>query len=168
VITTAGPLAAGGELATVAGLPAHILLVHTVVVGVPLAAAASAVAAVAVARRATARVEAGTAGRFARAVAAVNLALVALAWLTAEAGESLRGALGGPSVAAEHAALGEDLPWFVAALAVSSLLPALARGRVRPARAGVVLVLLTALAAVVWTVRVGHSGAASVWGGVAG
>ncbi|SDQ07943.1 DUF2231 domain-containing protein [Quadrisphaera sp. DSM 44207] len=145
---------------TVAGLPGHPLLVHSVVGGVPLMSLVTLAVAVAVARP-------GGRSRAAAAwlVVLANAGLLVAAQLTVLAGRSLQARLGGPQVAAEHAELGARVPLFVAGVLLASLVTAVGARRPGLARLGVVLSVLAGVLAVWWVVRTGHSGASSVWSG---
>ncbi len=147
---------------TVAGLPVHALVVHAVVVLVPLGAVGS--AAVALVPRWD-RTYGGL-------VVAVNLLATVSAFVARASGEALATRVGTP---AAHVAVARWLPWFVLALLFFSALLWWAdrssgpRGASRaPRRSSVVRVwavvtVLAAVAAVVWTVRAGDSGARAVW-----
>ncbi len=146
------------------GLPTHILVIHSVVVGVPLMALV------------TAAVALGPAPwrRAAPAVAVLDALLLGLAWVASESGARLQARLAAqgnalPEIQA-HADLGATVPWFVLGLLVAAVLVAVLhhRGR-RSRRDGLVLlaaglVVVTAAASVVQVVRVGHSGSSAVWG----
>ena len=161
------------------GLPAHILLVHIVVVFVPLAALLAALAALwPPARR---RLGVG-------APLAALVALVAVP-VTTNAGEALQESVPSTDLVRRHASLGDGLlPWvaglFVLAVAVWLLGrrsdrpvsgragPAGEVGTVRgSARAGwltaavSVLTVVVAAVAVVQVYRIGESGSNAVWHG---
>jgi hypothetical protein len=161
------------------GLPAHVLLVHAVVVLVPLSAALLAVAAWWPAARARL-------GVVLPLLAALGLVLVPL---TTSAGEWLQPRVGPSPDVERHAELGDQLlPWAVGVLLLSVVVWLLGRRDQRalapddelrrPAEVGsartallmttAVAVLSTAVAAgtVVQVVRIGDSGARAVWGGV--
>lgn len=162
------------------GLPVHPLLVHATVVLLPLLAVA--VAAVAWLR---------TAPRIALGVTVAAAVMTALTWLTAESGEALEHRVAETDLVETHAEMGEKMPLFAAALLLTALVTWwLARRAVadhgrgtgatgdrdrRPGgvaarlpRAWAVVASLVALGVVIWTLRVGHSGAESVWSGVPG
>lgn len=144
-------------LETVGSLPTHALAVHLVVVGIPAAALAS----VAVASRSTWR------RRFGWPVAVVNVLLAVVTQLTAVAGDALLVRSAPTPRMLAHAELGATVPLLVGALALASIVVAVAdRIPVRwlPVLAAVLVVAAGAVATV-QTVRAGHSGAASVWGG---
>ena len=141
-------------LDTFRGLPTHVLLLHATVVLVPL----TCVVTVAVAFWPRVRTLA------AWPVVGLNAVMVAMVWLTAQAGQRLAARIGASGLAADHAAIGSNMIWFALALFVSSVLVALLHSRGRAARLGTgVLSAVVAVATVVWVVRVGESGAIAVW-----
>lgn len=148
---------------TVFGLPAHILIVHGVVVLVPLAALGLvAVAAVPRWRE-----------RYGVLVAALAVVAAGNTFAAAMSGSVFQDNLveqgvGGPVLEKiqEHAALGDQLRWYVLALAIAAVaLVVLARrGVARNVLAVVVLVSLVASgASIVQVVRTGHAGSTAVW-----
>jgi len=138
---------------TITGLPLHPLVIHGVVVGVPLMA----VLTVLVAVRKDLR------ERFAWWVAGANFLLFLLTLVAKQSGEALQQAKGG-QLAIEHGQLGSVLPWFVLALtAASAAVAGTSRNRALGPIA-VVVSIITAVAAVYWTVRTGDAGARSVGG----
>lgn len=152
----------GGPLDLVNGIPAHPLVVHAAVVLVPLAALGLLVMAVW--------------PRFSRGLGWLVLAGAAVAtlasWAAKESGEALEDRFGEPRF--DHAELGEVMPAVAAGLlAVTALLwwvdrvtPADAPSGRRALRWVVaVLAIVVALGNLVWVVRVGDSGAKSVWSG---
>jgi hypothetical protein len=145
-------LAADSVFDTVAGLPVHVLVVHAVVVGVPVASLLT-VAVAAVPRWRS---------RPAWAVVVLNGLLLVTAWVATRSGEALERRVGA-AVVEQHSELGGLLPWFVLALLVVSVLVPVLRHRRPMALAVLVLAVVAALAATTWTVRVGDSGARAVW-----
>ncbi|MFE6858509.1 DUF2231 domain-containing protein [Nocardia sp. NPDC057668] len=152
-------------MSTFRGLPAHVLLVHGLVVLVPLTAALLVLCALWPAAR----------RRFVWLTAVLAVAVVVLTPLTTTAGEWLRERLGGGSPAIEeHANLGDDTLFYIVPLVVAAALVALVHvraGRNRPVgRAALALVAIVAIAAgtaaTVHTYRVGDSGSRAVWTGV--
>jgi hypothetical protein len=138
---------------TFTGLPLHPLVIHGVVVGVPLMA----VLTVLVAVRKDLR------ERFSWWVAGANGLLFLLTLVAKQSGEALQQARGG-QIALEHGQLGSVLPWFLLVMTVAS---AAVAGTSRNRALGpvaVVVSILSAVAAVYWTVRTGDAGARSVWG----
>ena len=142
-------------LDTFRGLPTHVLLLHATVVLVPLTCVVTAAVAFWPRVRAVA----------AWPVVALNAVTVAMVWLTAQAGERLAARLGGGGEqVADHASIGTKLVWFAVALLVASVLVALLHGRGRAFQLGTgVLATVVGVAALVWVVRVGESGAMAVW-----
>jgi uncharacterized membrane protein len=142
-------------LDTVRGLPTHVLLLHATVVLVPLTCLVTVVVAFWPRIRALA----------AWPVVALNAVMVAMVWLTAQAGERLQVRLqGGGPLVADHAALGGRMVWFALALLGTSVLVALLHSRGGVLRLGTgVLATVAAVAALVWCFRVGESGATAVW-----
>jgi hypothetical protein len=150
-------------MTTIAGLPAHALLVHAIVVLAPLTALLEILCAVwpAARRRLVWLV---------LAFAAVNLALTPL---TTDAGEWLLGQrtrVG--AVLQAHADLGEWMTYFSAALFVVAIALAVlhwleGRSDRRRTVANVVVAivaLLVGVSSIVTVMRIGDSGAHSVWG----
>lgn len=152
----------------IAGLPAHILLVHAVVVLGPIAGLAAIVYAVAPRWR---RLLAWPLGVLA-------LLLVPISLVTAQAGEQLQKARPATALIREHAEQGDVLKVvsvfffvFVAAMIVVSYEPIGRRfaflGTLRENRVvRIVLLVAGALAGaffVYQTIVTGHSGAVSVW-----
>ncbi|MGW5653887.1 DUF2231 domain-containing protein [Streptomyces humi] len=151
------------------GLPAHVLLVHLVVVLVPLTALA--LVAAAVSRRAARRM-----GLVLPVLALVTLLGVPL---TTQAGEWLERHVSDDALVRRHAELGDGLlPWAVGLFALAALVwwaarPATAAGpdsaggsfwTTTPVRvAAVVLSLAVAAGAVVDVYRIGDSGAKAAW-----
>ena len=153
----------------IAGLPAHILLVHAVVVLGPIAGLAAIVYA--------------AAPRWRRYLAwplgVLSLGLVPVALVTAQAGEQLEASRPATAMIRSHAQQGDVLKTvsviffvIVAAMIVVSFEPIGRRfaflGRLRENRVlRTVLLVAGALAGaffVYQSVITGHSGAASVWG----
>lgn len=152
----------------IAGLPAHILLIHAVVVLAPIAGLA--VIAYAAAPR--------WRGYLAWPLGVLSLGLVPLSLITAEAGEQLEEARPSSALIREHAEQGDLLKavsvvFFVvvAAMLVASHEPIGRRfaflGSLRTNRAVRIALLVVAAAAgaffVYQSIITGHSGAASVW-----
>jgi hypothetical protein len=154
----------------IGGLPAHILLVHGVVVFGPLAGLAAVVY--------------GLAGRTRRYLAwplgVLALILAPMALITAQAGEQLQETRGATDAIQAHARQGDILKiaavvfFFVVVLMLAATfaplaerIPALAAlQRSRPARmAALALGVLAGLFVIYQSVITGHSGSFSVWGG---
>ncbi len=151
-------------MSTVNGLPAHILLIHLVVVLGPLAAILAVICAVWPAAR----------QRLIWPTLALAVTTLIVAPLTADSGEWLGGKVGSSPAIERHEDLGETLAYFVATLVFAVAMLAIVH--VRRARGGsvktaahavvAVLVIAAAAATLVQTYRVGESGARAAWGSV--
>jgi hypothetical protein len=139
---------------TVFGLPVHALVVHGVVVLLPLMAIVTAVVACVPRWRA----------RAAWPVVVIDAGMVAMTFVARQSGEALQRRLGG-QVAQQHAALGKNLFWFALAMFLTSIVVAMVR-RSQRATLGAGLAVVAGVLVVVWTVRVGHSGATALWAGI--
>lgn len=106
-------------MTTVNGLPAHILLVHFIVVLAPLTAVLAVLCTVWPAAR----------RRLVWLVLALAAVCVALAPLTTEAGEWLEARVDGSPSLQAHAALGDSLVYFLVALLVAAVLLAIVHVR---------------------------------------
>ena len=153
-------------MTTIAGLPAHVLLVHGIVVLAPLTAALEILCAIwpAARRRLVWLV---------LAFAAVNLVLTPL---TTDAGEWLLNQRSQVSAVLQtHADRGEWMIYFSVALLVVAVALAMlhwleGRSDKRRTVATVVvaiLALVVGVSSIITVVRIGDSGAHSVWGGAA-
>jgi hypothetical protein len=140
---------------TIFGLPMHVLLVHATVISLPAAALAT----IAVVARPAWR------ARFAPWVAVLNVAMLALTFVTVRSGLAFFNRLDQIEVARRHRDLGNILLWIVVAFAVASVvLWAVQRARQPILAAGVAaLVVLLGGATAVQTLLVGHSGSTAVW-----
>jgi hypothetical protein len=138
---------------TIAGLPLHVLVNHVVVVLLPLLAVLTVLVAV---RRHLRE-------RYAWWLVGGNVAMYLVTLVTKESGEYLQRSLGG-QVAQEHCQIATVLPWFALFLAVASAGTAVTRRNRALGPVAVGVCIVAALAAVVWTVRTGDSGARAVWG----
>lgn len=145
---------------TAFGLPVHALVVHAAVVLVPL----SAVGAVIMVLRSS----------FSRRFGSLVVVIAALAAISAfvakESGEALALRVGTPE---QHAQLGDVMPvvaggFFVVLLVFWLFDRGIPANRTRPGWLIALGVLLVAAAVftIVWTVRVGHTGAEAVWSSV--
>lgn len=140
------------------GLPAHVLLVHVVVVVLPLSAGAAVLASVwpAAQRKLTFLVPLG---------AVVGMLAVPL---TTAAGTSLAAHLGNPAFIAHHRSLGQQvLPWALAlALTTTGQWLYLRRRSTRGAwgLALGALVVVSAVGTAVIVALTGDAGARAVWG----
>ncbi len=147
------------------GLPAHILLVHAVVVLVPLAALLTVLAAVWPAAR----------RRLGVITPLTALAALVVVPIAASAGEWLQVRLPRSPLINEHVSLGLTMIWFAIGLFVAALLawgvPTLVVRRTRQAPApwvGVVVAVVAVVlagAATVQVFRVGEAGSRAVWTG---
>ncbi|MCU1571458.1 MAG: hypothetical protein JWR33_2199 [Naasia sp.] len=159
------------NLDTFAGLPLHVLLVHAVVVGVPLASLAVMLHALWPAARRRLGIVTPLAG----------LLLVALVPVTVQAGQKLEPRVPATQLLNQHIALGDTLlPWVIGLFAIGVLewvwfrfrdrVPALSAPPVRLAITVVVAVVAVAVAvgSTVDVVLIGDAGARAVWHGVAG
>jgi len=135
------------------GLPVHVLVNHAVVVLLPLMALLTVVVAV----RGDLR------ERYSWWVLAGNVVVAGLTLVAKQSGEALQASLGG-QVAKDHAALGTLLPWFALFLVLTSAGVGVTRRNRSLGPVAVVLTVIAAAVAVVWTVRTGDSGARAVWG----
>ncbi|WP_067813179.1 DUF2231 domain-containing protein [Nocardia inohanensis] len=153
-------------MSTLNGLPAHVLLVHAMVVLVPLTALLLIVSAVWPAAR----------RRLIWPAAVLAVVVTALTPLTTEAGEWLEQRLGASPAIEKHAELGDQMLNYVLALlftAVMLVIVHVTEGRGRPVPRFMlaivaVLVVAASVSATVQTYRVGDSGAQAVWGGIGG
>jgi hypothetical protein len=148
----------GSLLDTFSGLPVHALVVHAVVVLVPLAAAGAILMAV---WRSFSR-------RFAPLVVIVAAMGAGGALVSKESGEKLAVRIGGGPPT--HMDLGKWMPLIAGVLFLVILVfwlvdRGIPMNRRRPlwlTLLGVVMILV-ALFATFWTVRVGHTGSEAVW-----
>lgn len=151
-------------MSTVGGLPAHILLVHAMVVLVPLTSMLLILSALSAAAR----------RRLVWLTAGLAVVVVALTPLTTEAGEWLQGKVGSTPAIDKHTEIGGSTLYFVIPLLVVALILLLwhwqeQRGAtVSKGVVSVVIVLavVAGVAASVQIYRVGDSGSRAVWGGV--
>lgn len=152
-------------MSTLNGLPAHILLVHFVVVLVPLTAVLTVVCALWPAAR----------RRFVWLNLALAVAVVVLTPITTEAGEWLERRVGANPDLRTHTHLGDTFLYFaVASVVVAGLIAVVhvresrERGLSRLLVGAVAVVAIAASAAVtVQIYRIGESGSGSAWHGVA-
>lgn len=153
-------------MTTINGLPAHVLLVHFIVVLVPLTAFLAFLCAL----WPTAR------QRLIWLTVAFALFTAIATPLTASAGEWLEHRVGRSAVLHTHTELGDTMTYFSAALLIAVGLLALIH--YRQARIGatsrlargfvVTFVVLASIAASVQVYRIGDSGAQATWGDQAG
>jgi hypothetical protein len=140
---------------TIAGLPVHVLVVHAVVVLLPLMSVVT--IAVAVRRRWRSA---------APWVVLADAVVVGLSYVAKESGEVLQARLSQftPNVAEQHGELGTLLWYFALALLVAAVLVWLTSRSARLVPVAVVVAVVTGVATLAWTYRVGESGARAVWG----
>ncbi|BBY57650.1 DUF2231 domain-containing protein [Mycolicibacterium sarraceniae] len=147
------------------GLPAHVLLVHFIVVLGPLTAALAILCALWPAAR----------QRLVWLVLALSLIVAGLTPLTTEAGEWLEDRVGHSPLLEAHTELGDTMLYFSLALLVAGVLLAVVhlragRGQPLPTLLSVAVaafVVVAGVAMIVQVYRVGDSGAKATWGQVA-
>lgn len=144
-------------LDTVFGLPVHALVVHSVVVLLPL----SAIGAICMACWPR------FSRRFAPLVVLLAFACVVFSLISRESGKALAERVGLPQV---HSELGETMPQIALAFFVVLLVfwlfdRGIPGNRHRPVwlRFLAVLLIMLAVFATYWVIRVGHSGAEATW-----
>lgn len=150
-------------MSTFQGLPAHVLLVHFIVVLVPLTAVLAVLSALWPAAR----------RKLIWLVASLSVIIVALTPLTTEAGEWLEHRLNATDALRTHTELGDTMLYFALGLLVGVALLVFAHlrdGRDRPLPKGVAIgiaavVIVTGFAATFQVYRIGDSGARSAWSG---
>lgn len=144
------------------GLPSHVLVVHLVVVGIPLACAAT----VAMAVRPQWR-----SGRASGLIVAVDILAVAATWIARQTGLSFfhhqAVGLGKLPEVIAHKNLGMTLIWYMLGLLAAALFLVLAEKYERPPLTTIfaAVAIVAAVAAAVQTVRVGDAGARATWSG---
>lgn len=148
-------------MTTLDGLPAHVLLVHFVVVLAPLTAILAILCGFSTAVR----------SRLVWLVATLSVVTLILTPLTTEAGEWLFDREKHPSDALKtHAERGDWMLVFAGALVLAAIVLAIAhRLDLSPERLGphlvvAALVLVLGVVTIVGVVRIGDSGARAVWG----
>ncbi|APA97323.1 DUF2231 domain-containing protein [Nocardia seriolae] len=152
-------------MSVVNGLPAHILLVHLIVVLVPLTALLAVLSAVWPAAR----------RRFAWLVLALAALVAVMTPVTTEAGEWLERRVSRTADLHNHTRLGDTFIFFAIPLLIAAAALAFVHFRETrdrtPSRVVVaavaVLTIATSAAATVQVYRIGESGAQSSWNGVA-
>ncbi|WP_040861567.1 DUF2231 domain-containing protein [Nocardia niigatensis] len=151
-------------MSTFNGLPAHILLVHAIVVLAPLTAVLAILCAVwPVARR-----------RLVWLTLVLAAVVTVLTPITTEAGEWLEARVGRTPDLRAHTHLGDSFAYFALPLLIAAILLAVVQVREARGRAlsrmlvGVVAVLTigASVAATVQVYRIGESGARASWNGV--
>jgi hypothetical protein len=149
-------------MSTINGLPAHVLLVHIIVVLVPLTAVLAILSALWPAAR----------RRLIWLLVALSVFTVVMTPITTNAGEWLEHKIGRTPAIRAHAHLGDTMIYFAIGLLVAVLLLLLVHRResrglpVGRALVGIVAVLTIAagVAATVQVYRIGDSGARATWG----
>ncbi len=143
------------------GLPAHVLLVHLIVVLAPLTAVLAILCAVWPAAR----------RRLVWLVLALALITMITTPLTTEAGEWLEHKVGESPAVEAHAELGDTMLYFAIALLIAAALLTFlhlreSRGSVNTVVAVVIaaVVVLASVATTVQVYRIGDSGARASWG----
>jgi len=148
-------------MSTFNGLPAHPMLVHFIVVLAPLTAVLAILCAVWPAAR----------QRLVWLVLALAVVTTGLTPLASEAGEWLEHHIEKSDLVEKHAEMGDTMLYFALALLVAAILLVIThvrtdRGRpLSTALAGLIaaFVVVAGVATTVQVVRIGHSGAESVW-----
>lgn len=135
------------------GLPVHPLAVHGVVVLLPLMALVTVLIAVRRPWR----------DRLAWPVVVLNAGVAGMAFVAKESGEALARRMSGLDISA-HEVWGKVVPITAIGLLLASVVLALTKRNTRWTPLALGLVLVTAAAATVWTIRAGHTGAEAVWG----
>lgn len=148
-------------MATFSGLPAHPMLVHFIVVLAPLTAVLAIVCAVWPAAR----------QRLVWLVLALAAATTVATPIVTESGEWLEHNIARSALVKAHAQLGDTMIYFALALLVAAVLLVIAhiranRGRALSGALSAVIaafVLIAGVATTYQVIRIGHSGAESVW-----
>jgi ABC-type branched-subunit amino acid transport system permease subunit len=148
-------------VSTVNGLPVHALLVHFIVAIAPLTGLLVILCAIWPAAR----------QRLVWLVLAMAAATAGMTPFVTESGEWLEHNTGESELIEKHAALGDTMIYFALALLIGAILVAAAHVRASRGKplstaltAGIaVFVVVAAAATTVQVVRIGHSGAESVW-----
>lgn len=143
------------------GLPSHVLVIHLVVIGIPVAALAT----IAIAIRPQWRT--GKVGLSVVIVDALAVLGTYIARITGEAFFKNAPGLQTLKQVIDHKNLGLTLIWYMLGLLAAAILLVLAEKYERPPLTTVFAILATAaaVAAVVQTVRVGDAGARATWSG---
>ena len=150
-------------MSTVSGLPAHVLLVHFIVVLAPLTALLVAMCSVWPAVR----------RRLVWLTLVLAVVTVIVTPLTTDAGEWLEKHVARSSAVHAHTELGDSMIYFSVALLLSALVVTVVQLRERksdPPRTVTVIVALLSVVVAVGTVvqvyRIGESGSRATWGDV--
>ena len=149
-------------MSTFNGLPAHILLVHVIVVLAPLVAVLEILAGLFTPVR----------GRLVWLILPLAAITTALTPLTTDAGEWLEKKLGSSPAIETHAERGDWMIYLSSALLVVAILLALLHVRERRGASALariamaVVAVLVGVTVIVQVYRIGDSGAQAVWGGI--
>ncbi len=142
------------------GLPAHPLITHFPVVGIPLVS----IAGIVLVFRASARQSIGV------GVAVFGLLTAAASFLAVRSGEAFAELLSSGDEIDPHRQLGETLRIFASLQAVSIIL-LIVLDRVTSidpksplAKVVAAMVIISSVLALVWVIRTGHEGASQTWG----
>jgi uncharacterized membrane protein len=143
------------------GLPTHILVIHLIVVGIPVAALLT----VAMAARPRWR-----GGRIGLAIVLVDVVAVVGTWIARISGLQFfnhQSGLRSLKQVTDHKNLGLTLIWYVLGMLLAAILLVLAEKYERPPLTTIfaIATAAVAIAAVVQTIRVGDAGARAVWSG---
>lgn len=149
-------------MSTFNGLPVHALLVHFIVALAPLTGLLVILCALWPAAR----------QRLVWPTLVLAVSIAGMTPLVTDSGEWLEHHIEESELVEKHAALGDTMIYFALALLIAAILVAIEHVRAsrgRPLSTGLtaviaVFVVLVAAAATVQVVRIGHSGAESVWG----
>lgn len=150
-------------MSTIQGLPAHVLLVHAIVVLVPLTAALAILSALLPAVR----------RRLIWLIGALSVVIAVLTPVTTEAGEWLERRINPTDILSAHIALGETMPYFSLGLLAGVALLVVVHvrdGGDRPLSTAVTVIfaivtVVASSAAIAQVYRVGDSGSRSAWSG---
>lgn len=153
-------------MTTLNGLPAHVLLVHFIVVLAPLTAILAIACAVWPAAR----------QRLVWLVVALAAVTMVVTPLTTDAGQWLEKRVGQSAVLQTHTELGDTMLYFSVALLVAALLLAFVHIRDRRGQSMkplalwsiAAIVIVASVATAVQVYRIGDSGATATWGGQIG
>ncbi|MET4050254.1 MULTISPECIES: DUF2231 domain-containing protein [unclassified Rhodococcus (in: high G+C Gram-positive bacteria)] len=148
-------------MSTINGLPAHILLIHFIVVLAPLTALLAVAASV----------WAGVRRRFVWLIAALSVLILVLTPLTTDAGEWLEKRVPKSAAVETHAGLGDTMLYFAIGAVVVAALLVLQQLRERrekpPVRwlsvAVAIVAVVVGVATIVQVYRIGDSGARAAW-----
>lgn len=140
-------------LDTFRGLPVHVLVVHAVVVGVPLAAVLTALVAVLPRWRVRAWWVVG-----------LDAVIVLLVLVARSSGHQLLARVGTTPAIKRHTDLGSRMIWFALALLLAAVLVAVWRKASAPLSAVLAgVAVAAALAATGWVAVTGEAGSSAVW-----